>query len=483
MKRMKKLFAILMTMAMVMGLSITGFAADSYEKGTITVNGLPNITTNVGSYVQILVPDIDAPGGYSFASGVTIMGENKALSAKEFMDLNVLEQKEALKREGTVLPEGTPGTISNGVFSVGNLIAGYYVVEIIDTNSKVIYDNPMILSIQYDKATLKDDKSGYDYNVSKIQEDNVVTAKYTTIPTTKEGKDKNDETNNDIVGVTGTATYTIETYIPSNVTKFELIDRLTDASYNQETVKVQIDTLGDVTDELEGKINFDAVEKVDEDYNMKIDLTQYVTGANANKYSGKKVTVTYDVTVTGTKVENTVEPGDGTHDYEPGTDTLYTGGIQLTKYKEDETPMNGASFVVYKTVRENDKNVNYYAKVDNSSNVLIEWTADKSEASKLTTGEDGVIVVDGLDLGFYSFEEVEAPEGYSINPEIKTVQVTTENTNKVTLYTRASTSMTDTTLIGLPSTGGMGTTIFTIAGCVIMISAAGLFFASRRKAN
>lgn len=33
----------------------------------------------------------------------------------------------------------------------------------------------------------------------------------------------------------------------------------------------------------------------------------------------------------------------------------------------------------------------------------------------------------------------------------------------------------------LPSTGGIGTTIFTIGGCAIMILAAGLFFASRRK--
>ena len=43
--------------------------------------------------------------------------------------------------------------------------------------------------------------------------------------------------------------------------------------------------------------------------------------------------------------------------------------------------------------------------------------------------------------------------------------------------------MKDSKLSALPSTGGIGTTIFTIAGCVIMIAAAGLFFASRKKSD
>ncbi|MEI3495409.1 MAG: LPXTG cell wall anchor domain-containing protein [Blautia obeum] len=43
--------------------------------------------------------------------------------------------------------------------------------------------------------------------------------------------------------------------------------------------------------------------------------------------------------------------------------------------------------------------------------------------------------------------------------------------------------MKDTKLSALPSTGGIGTTIFTIAGCLIMVTAAGLFFASRKRTN
>lgn len=492
MKRMKKLFALLMTLAMVMGLGITGFAADQFATtGSITVNGLANVGSNSGTYVRILVPDIDAPGGYSFADGVTIKSdENTTLTAKQFMDLSVAEQKALLSNEYTRLPAGTNGRVnSNTTFTVNNLAAGYYVVYITNTTGEgeptVIYDNPMILSIQYDKATLNGNKDGYNYNVSSTQESNVVTAKYTTIPSTKTGKDAEDE--DEFVGVDGTATYEIITYIPSDVTTFTLTDRLTDAEYQQDTVKVDIEGIGDVTTVLKnaGKITFDSAQTTGEDHNMVIDLTQYVkdvTPDNAN--AGKKVTITYDVTVTGTKVENSVTPDDGKHDYttDNTTETLYTGGIKLTKYDEKNSPLAGASFVVYKEVDENEKTVKYYAQVTNG--VLTGWTKNKADASKLTTVTGtGIITVDGLDLGKYYFEEVEAPEDYSINPEIKEVEVKEANTNKMEEYTPASTTMTDTKLIALPSTGGMGTTLFTIAGCVIMISAAGLFFATRKKAN
>ena len=89
-------------------------------------------------------------------------------------------------------------------------------------------------------------------------------------------------------------------------------------------------------------------------------------------------------------------------------------------------------------------------------------------------------MVKGLDVGTYYFDEIIAPDGYSINTNDSQVNVSkTEPEGKVVVY--GSTEMTDTKLSSLPSTGGIGTTIFTIGGCAIMIVAAGLYFATRKK--
>ena len=87
----------------------------------------------------------------------------------------------------------------------------------------------------------------------------------------------------------------------------------------------------------------------------------------------------------------------------------------------------------------------------------------------------------------YEFKETKAPEGYSINETNATVtwsdtditedDISDENASAIT----GDASMKDTKLASLPGTGGIGTTIFTIGGVVIMISAAGLYFATRKK--
>ena len=106
---------------------------------------------------------------------------------------------------------------------------------------------------------------------------------------------------------------------------------------------------------------------------------------------------------------------------------------------------------------------------------------DKTGKTAVTDVEatEGTVLVKGLGAGTYVITETKAPKGYSINTNIDNVTLTKDSaeTRNVTL------PVTDTKLGALPSTGGMGTYLFTIIGVVVMAGAAGAFFISRRKGS
>ena len=101
-------------------------------------------------------------------------------------------------------------------------------------------------------------------------------------------------------------------------------------------------------------------------------------------------------------------------------------------------------------------------------------------ATTTLVATEGTLKVTGLDEGKYEFKETKAPTGYKVKPENKEFEITANEKEEVTVDAGL---FTNTKLSALPSTGGIGTTIFTIAGCLIMVTAAGLFFASRKRTN
>ena len=93
---------------------------------------------------------------------------------------------------------------------------------------------------------------------------------------------------------------------------------------------------------------------------------------------------------------------------------------------------------------------------------------------EMVTGATGKIIVQGLANGNYYFEETEAPKGF----------------NKLTARTDATTIKDENATIKvynesgaeLPSTGGIGTTIFYIIGAILVIGA-GVVLVTRRRMN
>src|SRR5699024_9815476 len=138
-----------------------------------------------------------------------------------------------------------------------------------------------------------------------------------------------------------------------------------------------------------------------------------------NKYANSPITITYSAIVKDLKIGNTVIAGDGTNTgkdkYGSDEDKLISGIVTLTKKDaEDESiKLPGAVFNLIK--KENNKT--YYAIIEvTNPYTLTGWTEDDSQASKLETNDNSQIVVNGLEKDVnYEFDEIEAPDGYSIN--------------------------------------------------------------------
>ncbi|MCI9338382.1 MAG: LPXTG cell wall anchor domain-containing protein [Lachnospiraceae bacterium] len=103
--------------------------------------------------------------------------------------------------------------------------------------------------------------------------------------------------------------------------------------------------------------------------------------------------------------------------------------------------------------------------------------------AEVSEGENGVVSAEtgrNLVAAYLKTETTTTNEEtfISSNPGAGTVTSLKNLTTK-----DEGTTIPNTKLASLPSTGGIGTTLFTVGGCAIMIIAAGLFFATRRKAE
>ena len=202
---------------------------------------------------------------------------------------------------------------------------------------------------------------------------------------------------------------------------------------------------------------------------------------------------------TGNPNEATLEYKDGTRGTSSSTKT-YTWKIDIYKYFQDSAgtkkPLKDATFVLY---RQNSSNIPEYAKISADK---IEWVTEKEQATPLTSDKEGKIAISRLDADTYYLEETKAPTGY--NPltspiEIKIEHSTMNETSASATITYkqqgtedSATNITSTenrvevenkTGTTLPSTGGMGTTLFYVVGGGLMVAAIVLLVTKKRMEN
>lgn len=211
-----------------------------------------------------------------------------------------------------------------------------------------------------------------------------------------------------------------------------------------------------------------------------VDLSDFI----ADTAAGTTIEVKYSAIVENDHTyNNSATVNSNTVSYVPGIVNGYTGNVTLKKVDTNGKTLNGAEFQLLKVPsaeKEGAEATKTPVKVVKVSDGVYKVALDREEgATDILVATNGTLKVTGLDEGNYEFKETKAPTGYKVNSENKAF---TMNADEKEVTVDAG-EFVNTKLSSLPSTGGMGTYLFTIIGVVVMAGAAGAFFISRRKGS
>ena len=167
---------------------------------------------------------------------------------------------------------------------------------------------------------------------------------------------------------------------------------------------------------------------------------------------------------------------------------VYTYQLNNTKYHDDDNPNNvlaGAGFRLYSD-KACTQEVKLYQK-DNFYFPIKDATDKGKDAVQMISGQDGQFNVKGLDAGTYYLKETKTPDDYSPCPDKKIVISATHNEYNVNLSGESNLNNKIINIkaggITLPSTGGIGTTIFYVVGGGLMVAAIVLLVTKKRMEN
>ncbi len=253
------------------------------------------------------------------------------------------------------------------------------------------------------------------------------------------------------------------------------------------------------------KENFPSLECFYIYYTAEIDETANVT----QSYESNTITLEYST--------NPYIDGETT----TVTDTVYTYTFDLDVFKtqgDGVTALDGATFALYYANAGSDTGTSqiYLEPLLNGiepvirDGAVVYYVTDKTGASDvmpetgspagtILTGQTGKFTIIGLDDNTsYRLVEINAPDGYNAADPISfTIRATYDinaSTGVPTLSLRTSsasditassgnvlaTTVINTSSAMLPTTGGMGTTLLTYGGIILMVGAASAFFIKRK---
>ena len=533
MKKMKKLVALLIAAAMVLTMSMSVFAtvptsqtikddsaADADGKYTISVGSSDTHTYTV---YQILTGTLvagenklgnpawgaDAKGGTAdvnaFITSITASG----LSNVQINDLVKAQLKEGASGQGTVDKDNSL-----------DVLPGYYLI--VDTTDPLA------------------DKDAKSLNIVAVFNDIELAPKKGTTESEKHVDDQNDSDSADHSELKDSADYDIGDKIPYTLTMTLPEDY---ANYKQYKVVFTDDMSKGLTYNGDAKIFYGANDTSGDAVTFTAGGTSSYEGGTVYTYTianlkaedatdeqkalqaGSVIKITYTATLNKDavigeagnpnkyKVDFSSNPNQDaggtpeTNDTPWDTNIVFTYKTVFNKVDSNKQPLTGADFELYKFV-EAENGVDEYGEKKGTWTKVTDLGSGDNKPSKATenAGEGDTaakntkFTFSGIEEGVYKLVETVTPTGYNtLEDQIFTITAEHElESDNPTLTSLTGTDGVQFTMTAdkaagsltadienrqgseLPSTGGMGTTIFYIVGAILVIGA-GVVLVTRRR--
>lgn len=451
MKKMKKIFALLVAVTMLFALNSTVFAAsidvqNVIDKETYTAYKILNYTDNGATgtdrkvtyylsaeeYGKIgkALEDV----GFSFTKSAD--GTQYVVNNGDKLDPADAASKLASADLGEALGKFT-AIGKNGKAEFSGLTPGYYFVTTTAGSLCALHE---------------------DKDLATVVEKNTVTT-----GDKKQGSEAGTYSDEQLdMNIGDTVYYSVDIKIGAGANQDVILTDTMDKGLTLDTASIKVQLKGaDVA-----ATNYKVENQAERGFKLTLPA-DYVKTLK----EGDVVTVTYEAVINQDAVIHDKNNNTATIEYSNQTQTdttvVKTYDAELKKVDEKGDALSGAEFKLY------DSNDNALKFTKDTTGYVLDATNGKAT---IETGDGTGVNIRGLAPGTYSLEETKAPAGYNkLGERIKvTVEKDATSAVEITVENKAGSE--------LPSTGGMGTRIFYVLGGLLVIGA-GIVLVTRRRMN